>query len=103
MNLLYVPTCLGFPLLGGSKLGAHISAQSGLLSEAVSLRILLMEEPGFLLAMSNEGLKRRAVSKIRKYMKKEECEKKDQVGYPAIGNNDIMQDDPSLIQDIHHR
>ena len=63
MGLLDVPTCLGFPLLGGSKLGAHISMQLGLLSEAVPFHLLLVEELGFLLATSNEGQKRRPVSK----------------------------------------
>ena len=64
MDLLYIPTCLGFLLLGSSKLGAHISMQLSLLGEAVPFHLLLMEEPGFLLATSNEGLKRRPVSKI---------------------------------------
>ena len=67
MDLLRVPTRLGFLLLGGSKLGAHISTQSGLLGEAVPFHLLLMKEPSLLLAMSNEGLKRRPVSKIQKY------------------------------------
>ena len=75
MDLLCVPTRLGFPLLGGSKLGAHISTQLGLLGEVVLFHLLLMEELGFLPAMNNEGLKRRPVSKIQKYMKKEESEK----------------------------
>ena len=70
--------CLGFPLLGGSKLGAHIPVQLGLLGEVVPFHLLLMEELGFLPAMSNEGLKRRPVSKIQKYMKKEESEREDQ-------------------------
>ena len=79
MDLLCVPTLLGFPLLGGGKLGAQISAQPGLLGKVVPFHLLLMEELGFLLTTSNEGLKRRLVSKIRKYMKKEESERKDQV------------------------
>ena len=79
MDLLRVPTCLGFPLLGGSKLGAHISMQPSLLGEAVPFHLLLMKEPGFLPAMSNDGLKRRLVSKIQKYMKKEESEKVKQI------------------------
>ena len=58
MDLLRVPTCLGFQLLGDSKLGAHISTQPGLLGEAVPFRLLLAEEPGFVPAMSNETLKR---------------------------------------------
>ena len=61
MDLLRIPTRLGFPLLGDSKLGVHISTQPGLLGEAVPFHLLLMEEPGFLLAMSNEGLNRRPV------------------------------------------
>jgi len=72
MGLLRVPTRLGFPLLGGSKLGAHISMQPGLLGEAFPFHLLLMEELGFLSATSNEGQKRRPVSKIQKYMQKEE-------------------------------
>ena len=67
MDLLHVPKHLGFPLLGGSKLGAHISAQPGLLGEVFPFHLLLVEEPGLLPATSNEGLKRRPVSKIRKY------------------------------------
>ena len=55
MDLLHVPTHLGFPLLGGTKLGAHISMQSGLLSEAVPFHLLLMEELGFVPATSNKG------------------------------------------------
>ena len=85
MDLLRVLTHLGFPLLGGSKLGAHISTQPGLLSEAVPFCLLLAEEPGFLPATSNEGLKRRLVSKIRKYMKKEVCERKDQADTRPLG------------------
>ena len=70
MDLLCVPTCLGFPLLGGDELGAQIFAQPSLLSEAVPFHLLLTEEPGFLLAMSNEGLKGRPVSKIHDDEKK---------------------------------
>ena len=85
MDLLRIPTRLGFPLLGGSKLGAHISAQPGLLSEVVPFHLLLIEEPGFLLAMSNEGLKRRQVSKIQKYMEKEESKREDQADTWPVG------------------
>ena len=67
MDLIRAPTRLGFPLLGDSKLGAHISTQLGLLDEAVPFCLLLVEELGFPLAMSNKGLKRRPVSKIQKY------------------------------------
>ena len=66
MDLLHVPTRLGFQLLGGSKLVAHISTQLGLLCEVVPFRLLLVEKLGFLPAMSNKGLKRRQVSKIQK-------------------------------------
>ena len=69
MDLLCVPTRLGFPLLGGGELGAQISTQPSLLGEAVPFHLLLVEELGLLLATSNEGLKRRPVSKTQKYMK----------------------------------
>ena len=54
MSLLHISTRLGFLLLGGSKLGAHISAQQGLLSEVVPFHLLLMEEPGFLPAIMRD-------------------------------------------------
>ena len=54
---------LGHPLLGGSKLGTHISVQPGLFSEAVPFHLLLTEKPGFLPAISDMGLKRRSMSK----------------------------------------
>ena len=79
MDLLCVPTHFGFPLLGSGELGSQISAQLGLLGEAVPFHLLIMEEPGFLPATSNEGLKKRPVSKIQKYMKKEESEKIKQI------------------------
>ena len=85
MDLLRVPTCLGFPLLGGSKLGAHISMQPGLLGEVVTFHLLLAEETGLLPATSNEGLKRRPVLKIQKYMRKEESEREDQADTRALG------------------
>ena len=78
MDLLHVPTRLGFPLLGGSKLGAHTSTQLGLLGETDPFHLLLVEEPGFLPTTSNGGLRRRPVSKMQKYMKKEESEREDQ-------------------------
>ena len=77
MDLLRVLTRLGFPLLGGSKLGAHISVQPSLLGEVVPFHLLLMEELGLLLAMSDKGLKRRSMSKTQKYMTKEESERGD--------------------------
>ena len=67
MGILRVLTRLGLPLLGGSKLRAHISSLLGLLGKAVSLHLLLMEEPGLVPTMSNNTLKRRPVSKIRKH------------------------------------
>ena len=67
MGLLRVLTRLGLPLLGGSKLRAHISSQPGLLGEAIPFRLLLAEELGFTLIVSNKDLKRRPVSKIRKH------------------------------------
>ena len=67
MDLLHVPMRLGFLLLGGSKLCTHVSSQLGLLGEVVPFHLLLMEELGFITATSNEGLKRRPVSKIQKY------------------------------------
>ena len=103
MDLLCVPTRLGFPLLGDGELGAQISAQPGLLGEAVPFHLLLMEEPGFLLATSNEGLKRRPVSKIQKNMKTRRKRDERSNRYPAIRNDDVAQDDPGLIQDAHHR
>ena len=85
MDLLRVLTRLGFPLLGVSKLGAHISTQSGLLGEVVPFHLLLMEEPGLLPATSSKGLKRRPVSKIQTYMKKEESETEDQADTRPMG------------------
>ena len=46
---------------------------------------MLTEEPGFVPATSNEGLKRRPVSIIQKYMKKEESEGEDQVDTHPLG------------------
>ena len=77
MDLLRVLTRLGFPLLGVSKLGAHISTQSGLLGEVVPFHLLLVEEPGFLPATSDKGLKKKINVKTQKYMKKEESERRD--------------------------
>ena len=67
MDLLRVPTRLDLLLLGSSKLRAHISPQPGLLGKVVPFRLLLVEELGFVPATSNETLKRRPVSKIRKH------------------------------------
>ena len=63
MDLLRVPTRLGFPLLGGSKLGVHIPAQPDLLGEVVPFHLLLAEELGFVPTASNEDMKRRPISK----------------------------------------
>ena len=75
MGLLRVPACLGLPLLGGSKLRAHVSAQLGLLNKAIPLCLLLMEQLGFVPTMSNKDLERRPTlrnTKIQKHLKKEE-------------------------------
>ena len=72
MELLHIPTRIGLPLLGGSKLHAHVSSQPGLLGEAVPLRLLLTEEPGFIPATSNNALKRGPVSETQKHMKKDD-------------------------------
>ena len=78
-------------------LGAHISMQLGLLGEAVPFHLQLVEEPRFLPATSNEGLKRRPMSKIQKYMKTRREQDERSSGYPAIGNDDVMQDAPGLV------
>ena len=75
MGLLHVPACLGLPLLGGSKLRAHVSSQPGLLDKAIPLRLLLAEELGFVLIASNKDLERRPAlrnTKTQKHLKKEE-------------------------------
>ena len=66
MDLLRVPMRLGLPLLGGSKLRARISSQLGLLGKAVPFRLLLMEEPRLVLAMSNNTLKKKTGIKKHK-------------------------------------
>ena len=74
MDLLHVPMCRGLPLLGSSKLHAHISSQPGLLSKTVPLRLLLAEEPGFVPATSNDTLKKTGIknTKTQEYVKGEE-------------------------------
>ena len=62
-RLLIQGSQLGHPLLGDSKLGAHIPMQLGLFSKVVPFLLLLMEELGFLPATSDKGLKRRSMSK----------------------------------------
>jgi len=73
MDLLHVPMRCGLPLLGGSKLRAHISSQPGVLGKTVPLHLLLMEEPGFVLAMSNDTLKKTDIknTKTQEYLKEE--------------------------------
>ena len=81
MSLLHVPMRLGLPLLGGSKLRAHISSQPGLLGKAVPFRLLLTKEPGLVPATSNNILKRGPESedmKTQKCVKKEENKREDQ-------------------------
>ena len=75
MGLLRVSACLGLPLLGGSKLRAHVSSQPGLLNKAIPLCLLLTEELGFVLTASNKDLERRSAlrnTKTQKHLKKEE-------------------------------
>ena len=75
MDLLHVPTRHSLPLLGGSKLRAHVSSQLGLLDKAIPLRLLLTEELGFVPTMSNKDLERRPAlrnTKTQKHLKKEE-------------------------------
>jgi len=50
---------LSHPLLGGNKLGGHIPAHLGLFNEVIPAFLLLAKEPGFLLATSDKGLKKR--------------------------------------------
>ena len=76
MGLLRVLTRLGLPFLGGSKLCGHICSQLGLLGKAIPLRLLLVEESGFILATSNKNLKRKKTgirnAKTQKHAEKEE-------------------------------
>ena len=75
MDLLCIPTRLGFPLLGGGELGTQISTQPSLLGEAVPLRLPLAEKPGFVPATGNKTLKTRLKNtKTQGYEKKEENE-----------------------------
>jgi len=57
LPLLEPGRLLGHPLLGDSKLGAHILMQLGLFIEAVPFFLLLAKELGFLPATSDKGLK----------------------------------------------
>ena len=76
MGLLCVLTRLDLPLLGSSKLCGHVCSQSGLLREAIPLRLLLTEESGFISATSNKNLKRKKTgirnAKTQKHAEKEE-------------------------------
>ena len=76
MGLLHVLTRQGLPFLGGSKLCGHVCSQLGLLEKAIPLRLLLVEESGFILATSNKNLKRKKTgirnTKTQKHAKKEE-------------------------------
>ena len=75
---------LGHPLLGGNKLGGHILVQPCLFGEAVSVILLLAKEPGFVLVVSDKGLKKINV-RTQKYMKKEEGERQGQVNTQPVG------------------
>ena len=88
MGLLRVPARLGLPLLGGSKLRAHVSSQPGLLDKAIPLRLLLTEELGFVPTTSNKDLERRPAlrnTKTQKHLKKEGRTN----GYLASRNEDF--------------
>jgi len=74
VGLLRVLTRLGLPLLGSSKLRAHISSQPGLFGKAIPFCLLFTKELGFALTASNNDLKRRPVSETQKYLEKEENE-----------------------------
>ena len=80
MGLLRVPACLGLPLLGGSKLRAHVPSQPGLLDKAIPLRLLLAEELGFVPTARNKDLERRPALRNTKTTKAlEERRKNDRI------------------------
>ena len=87
MDLLRVPTRLGFPLLGGSKLRAHLSSQLGLLNEAVPFHLSHGGTricPGY----EQQGTEKKTGiknTKIQKYVKKEESEGEDQADTWPVG------------------
>ena len=56
VRLLSNGSQLGHLLLGGSKLVHHLPMQPHLLNEVVLVLLLLIKEPGFLLAVSDKGL-----------------------------------------------
>ena len=74
MNLLRVLVRLSLPLLGDSKLHGHTCSQLGLLRKAIPLRLLLVEESGFIPTMSNKNLKKKKTGirnmKTQKHAKK---------------------------------
>ena len=103
MELLRVSTRLGLPLLGGSKLRAHVPSQPGLLDKAIPLRLLLMEELGFVSTTSNKDMERRPALRNTKTQALEERGKQGRTnGYLASRNEDFTQDPSGLFQGIHH-
>ena len=105
MNLLCIPTRLGLPLLGGSKLRGHICSQPGLFTKAVPLHLLLTEETGFIPATSSDNLQKETNIRSSKNTKTYE-ERRKQRGrssrYPGRGNKDLAQDFSGLVQSLHH-
>ena len=90
MDLLRVPTRLGFPLLGGSKLGVHIPAQPDLLGEVVPFHLLLAEEP-------RRGTEKKTSVKNTKIHEERRKREGRSSGYLASGNDDVTQDAPGLV------
>ena len=80
---------LSHPLLGDSKLDAHIPTQPGLFIEAVPFLLLLMKEPRFLLATSNKALKEDQCQSTKIH---EETRKQEErlSKYMASRNNDVV-------------
>ena len=83
VRLLGMASQLGHPLVGGNKLGGHIPTQPCLFDMVVPVLLLLVKEPGFLLAMSDKGLKKMMI-RAQKHMKKEEGERQGQVNTRSV-------------------
>ena len=74
--------------MGGSKLAGHIYVQLGLFDEAVLTLLLLMKEPGFLSATSDEGLKKYDGQNTKIHEEKGDQEARSSE-YLASGNDDF--------------
>ena len=99
MGLLHVLARLGLPLLGDRKLRAHVSSQPGLLDKAIPLRLLLMEELGFVSTTSNKDMERRPAlrnTKTQKHLKKEE-NKEERMDTWLVGTKISRRDPSSLV------